>query len=72
MNCSRRLVSLSLALALGGFASPAFAQRPAQTQPSSPPAVAVPTPAQVQASTAEAKRLSEGFVAVAERAVTSI
>ncbi|MGA7121541.1 MAG: trypsin-like peptidase domain-containing protein, partial [Polyangiaceae bacterium] len=36
------------------------------------PAVAVPTPAQVQASTAEARRLSEGFVAVAERASPSV
>jgi Do/DeqQ family serine protease len=32
----------------------------------------VPTPAQVQASTAEARRLSEGFVAVAERVSPSV
>jgi Do/DeqQ family serine protease len=32
----------------------------------------MPTPAQVQASTAEAKRLSEGFVAVAERVSPSV
>jgi serine protease Do len=32
----------------------------------------VPSPAQVQASTAEARRLSEGFVAVAERASPSV
>ena len=32
----------------------------------------MPTPAQIQASTAEAKRLTEGFVAVAERASPSV
>ena len=69
--------SLNIALALAGatLAQPAFAQPAAP--PSSPAAVAapraalpspsVPTAAQVQASTAEARRLSEGFVAVAER-----
>jgi S1-C subfamily serine protease len=72
MNCSLRLVALSLALAVGGFTSPALAQHAAPAQPSGPPAVAVPTPAQVQASTAEAKRLSEGFVAVAERVSPSV
>lgn len=51
---------VSAVLALG--AAPALAAPPAQTAP--PP---VPTPAQVQASTAEAKRLSDGFVAVADR-----
>jgi Do/DeqQ family serine protease len=40
-----------------------------------PPAVALPaalTPAQIQASTAEAKRLSDGFVAVADRVGSSV
>jgi Do/DeqQ family serine protease len=37
-----------------------------------PPQPPVPTPAQVQASTAEARRLSEGFVAVAERVSPSV
>jgi Do/DeqQ family serine protease len=71
MSVSSRLVVLSLALAGGGVASPALAQHASQAQPTAPAAV-VPTPAQVQASTAEAKRLSEGFVAVAERASPSV
>ncbi len=62
-----RLAALSLALATGAVALHSSAQPAAQ--PSSP---AVPTPAQVQASTAEARRLSEGFVAVAERASPSV
>jgi Do/DeqQ family serine protease len=49
---------------------------PALAQPSSAAgaagAPAVPSPAQIQASTAEAKRLSEGFVAVADRASPSV
>jgi serine protease Do len=54
--------SLAFALSLGAaVASPALAQVP---QPPQPPS---PTPAQIQASTAEAKKLSDGFVAVAER-----
>jgi serine protease Do len=62
---------LTLALAVGGINSPALAQ-----VPPSPSARTgdgpVPTPAQVQASTAEAKRLSEGFVAVADHASPSV
>jgi Do/DeqQ family serine protease len=42
------------------------------TAPPRPSAVNVPTPAQVQASTAEARRLSDGFVAVAERISPSV
>jgi Do/DeqQ family serine protease len=57
----RAMGSLALVLA---FASPALAQ-PA-------PAAPVPTPAQVQASTAEARRLSEAFVAVADHASPSV
>ncbi len=70
MTYSLRVVALSVALAGGSIASPAFAQapqapRPAASQP-------VPTQAQVQASTAEAKRLSEGFVTVADRVSPSV
>jgi serine protease Do len=59
--------------------STALAQAPGQPQaraavaPAGGPAGSpMPTPAQVQASTAEAKRLSEGFVAVAERVSPSV
>ena len=63
-------LALALALARTGIASPAFAQAAA---PSARPAEGpVPTPAQVQASTAEAKRLSEGFVAVADHSSPSV
>lgn len=70
MTYSLRLVALSLALAGGAVASPALAQSAkggagAASQP-------VPTQAQVQASTAEAKRLSEGFVTVADRVSPSV
>jgi Do/DeqQ family serine protease len=64
-----RAVALSFVLAAGSIASLSSAQT--QTLPH-PPAAAVPTPAQVQASTVEAKRLSDGFVAVAERASPSV
>jgi Do/DeqQ family serine protease len=70
MSSPLRVVALSLALAAGFLASPALAQAPAQPRPAAQ--VTVPTPAQVQASTAEARRLSEGFVAVAERASPSV
>jgi len=67
----RAAAPLALALAVGGITSPAFGQAaaspPART--AEPP---VPTPAQVQASTAEAKRLSDGFVAVADHASPSV
>jgi serine protease Do len=62
---------IALALAVGSIHSPALAQVAA-----SPPARTgdgpVPTPAQVQASTAEAKRLSDGFVAVADHSSPSV
>jgi len=61
-----RVVALSLGLVALAPVSSAFAQ------PAGPVAVGAPTSAQVQASTAEAKRLSEGFVAVAERASPSV
>src|SRR4029077_3038937 len=59
----------SFVLAFGATSARAVAQT---TPPPRPPAANVPTPAQVQASTVEAKRLSEGFVAVAERASPSV
>jgi serine protease Do len=66
----RAAAPLALALAVGGLTSQAFAQAtPAASARTDGP---VPTPAQVQASTAEAKRLSEGFVAVAEHASPSV
>ena len=58
------VVSIAL-LALVGASAPAASGQP-------PAVAAIPTPAQVQASTAEARRLSEGFVAVAERASPSV
>jgi Do/DeqQ family serine protease len=66
MTYPHRLVALSIALAGGAIASSALAQTP---RPASQP---VPTQAQVQASTAEAKRLSEGFVTVADRVSPSV
>jgi serine protease Do len=69
---------MSIAFAACAVASPAAGQAgqppvPARAVPAAaaPPAP-VPSPAQVQASTAEARRLSEGFVAVAERASPSV
>jgi serine protease Do len=59
----------SFVLAFGATSTRAVAQT---TPPPRPPAANVPTPAQVQASTVEAKRLSDGFVAVAERASPSV
>jgi serine protease Do len=73
MSSPVRVLALSLALAAGSLASPAFAQAPAQPRVAAPPPQPpVPTSAQVQASTAEARRLSEGFVAVAERVSPSV
>jgi len=57
-------------LALGTLALPANADPAAPRPAAAPPPV--PTPAQVQASTAEAKRLSDGFVAVADRVSPSV
>jgi serine protease Do len=73
MRPSVRVFALSIAFAVGGAASPATGQ-PAQVAapPRAVPAVVVPSPSQVQASTVEARRLSEGFVAVAERASPSV
>jgi serine protease Do len=66
MSLFRRPIFASIALpvVIGASASSASGQPP--------PVGAIPTPAQVQASTAEARRLSEGFVAVAERASPSV
>lgn len=60
---------VALALAVGGINSPARAQGVPPTRTGDVP---VPTPAQVQASTAEARRLSDGFVAVADHASPSV
>src|SRR5580698_1093918 len=75
----RAAAPLALALALGsGVTSPAFAQGQAGPaarsgdQGAGGPTTPVPTPAQVQASTAEAKRLSEGFVTVADHASPTV
>ena len=65
MTSPVRLAAVSFALAISAVAPRVDAQVAA-------PDVPVPTPAQVQASTAEARRLSEGFVAVAERASPSV
>ena len=85
MPLTVRFLALSLALAgpvvalpAAAFAQapspavPPAAQAPAAPAPKVPAAAPVPTPAQVQASTAEARRLSEGFVAVADRASPSV
>ena len=61
------VLTLALTLAAASVPGPAFAQSPVPASPKVQPPPAVPTPAQVQASTAEARRLSEGFVAVADR-----
>src|SRR5271166_4813449 len=67
------ICAAALSLVLGAaFSVPALAQSSAP-RPAPPPALSgVPSPAQVQASTAEARRLSEGFVAVAERTSPSV
>jgi serine protease Do len=70
MRYSVLAAALSFALAASAVTSPSKAQTPAPARP--PAGAVVPTPAQVQASTAEAKRLSDGFVAVAERASPSV
>jgi serine protease Do len=72
MSFSLRVVALPLALALGGVAVPALAQTPPATRTAGAPEVPLPTPAQVQASNVEAKRLSDGFVAVADRVSPSV
>jgi Do/DeqQ family serine protease len=61
-------VVLPWGFAVIAAAAPASAQTPAPSRAAAPP----PTTAQVQASTAEAKRLSDGFVAVADRASPSV
>jgi Do/DeqQ family serine protease len=76
MKSSVRVLALSLGLSAGVFASPVLAQGPGgqPARPAAPgaPAPSVLTPAQIQASTVEAKRLSDGFVAVAERVGPSV
>jgi Do/DeqQ family serine protease len=60
---------VALALAMSGINSPARAEGAPAARTGDGP---VPTPAQIQASTAEAKRLSDGFVAVADHASPSV
>jgi serine protease Do len=75
MSSPVRTVALSFAICATALASPAFAQVPPPPHPApvvASPQTPVPTSAQVQASTAEARRLSEGFVAVAERVSPSV
>jgi Do/DeqQ family serine protease len=73
-----RALGFSLVLAAAAPMPTALAQAPAQASPPTraPAAGATPppqpSPAQVQASTLEAKRLSDGFVAVAERVSPSV
>jgi Do/DeqQ family serine protease len=77
MSSPFRVIALPLVFLLGALVSPALAQTPTPPRPTpatsgaSPPPP-TPTPAQVQASTVEARRLSEGFVAVADRASPSV
>jgi serine protease Do len=71
MSSPIRLLVLSLALAGGAVASPAFAQVPQvppvlRAQPMAPPSTTA------LASTVEARRMSEAFVAVAERVSPSV
>ncbi len=61
MNSSVRVAAAALALAGVCAAPPSFAQ-----------AATPPTAQQIQASTVEAKRLSDGFVAVADRVSPSV
>jgi serine protease Do len=72
MKHTVRALALSFALTAGSVALPSRAQTPAAPHPPAAAGPNLPTPAQMQASTAEAKRLSEGFVAVAERASPSV
>jgi serine protease Do len=71
MSLSPRAAALPFALAFCALAhsAPALAQTPVAPHPADVP---VPSPAQVQASNAEAKRLSDGFVAVADRVSPSV
>jgi Do/DeqQ family serine protease len=71
MHFPLRAAAIAAALAVASI-SPLAAAQPAPTPPRPPPAAAQPTPQQVQASTQEAKRLSDGFVAVADRASPSV
>jgi serine protease Do len=67
----QRAASLLLVLTASTTAAQAFAQATPTTRTAPAPA-AVLTPAQVSASTQEAKRLSDAFVAVAERVSPSV
>src|SRR5580704_4715063 len=63
--------AVAASLAAASAVAPALAQ-PARPPAGAPAAAPVPTPAQVQVSTAEARRLSDGFVAVADRVGPSV
>ena len=69
MSSRVRVVALCLSLGASAICAPAFAQQQPHGQPAS---TTPPTAAQVQASTAEARRLSEAFVSVAERVSPSV
>ncbi|HEY4012397.1 MAG TPA: trypsin-like peptidase domain-containing protein [Polyangiaceae bacterium] len=71
MNSPRSVVAFTAALVVASVSPVALAQ-PAPAPPRPVPAVVQPTPQQVQASTVEAKRLSDGFVAVADRVSPSV
>jgi Do/DeqQ family serine protease len=71
MNSPRSVVAFTAALVVASVSPVALAQ-PAPAPPRPVPAVLQPTPQQVQASTVEAKRLSDGFVAVADRVSPSV
>jgi S1-C subfamily serine protease len=60
----------SVALVLTSFAAPVLAQQPVPPQPARTPPL--PTPAQIQASQVEARRLSDAFVGVAEKLSPSV
>jgi Do/DeqQ family serine protease len=79
MRPAVRALAVTLALAGAAASAPAVAQPQPQPQSQAAPAARppvstppVPSPAQVQASTAEARRLSDGFVAVADRVGPSV
>ncbi len=76
MRFAAGVVALSIGLSGAVAAGPVSAQTPARGTVAAVGAAASPaaspSPAQVQASTAEARRLSDGFVAVAERVGPSV
>ena len=72
MSSPVRVATLGALLAAASVLHSANAWAQAPARPPGAAAANLPTAAQIQASTAEARRLSEGFVAVAERASPSV